>query len=113
MAGRNLACLPTPDNGGYSVGLWLCANAYIGTGSGTDYLQITSSQVDSILDYAQHIACFKMAGVEFNETDRMRMNLIETAKTQNNRLDAISFYRSQLEQPAIKSDLQVPRLINA
>jgi hypothetical protein len=113
MAGRNMVCLgQAPDVGPYSVGLWLCANAFLGSAS-NNYIQVTNSQYDAILDYAQHVACFKMGGFEFNATDRMRMNLIAAAQTQNQRLDAVAFYRSQLEQPALRSNLQVPRLLNA
>lgn len=110
MCGRNMACLgQTPDNGpaqnGYGVGLWMTANAVV-----SGFIQISRDQIDPVLDYAQHIASFKMGGAEFAGTDRMYQNLIAGAKAQNGRLGAVSFYKSQIEQPSQKSELEVARM---
>lgn len=106
MCGRNMACIgPVPD-GIYGVGLWMTANMPI-----TNYIQVSRGQIDPVLDYAQHIASFKMAGAEFGGTDRLYQNMIECAKGQNGRLKAVSFYRSQLEQPMKKSDMEVARVL--
>jgi len=113
MSGRNMLCVgPTPDTPtsalNYSIGATTVANAFIGLDN--DYLQIGRDQIDPVLDYAQHVASLKMGGAEFEGTGRLFENLITAAKKQNARLNAISFYRSQLEQPARKDEMDVPRM---
>jgi hypothetical protein len=111
-----MACVgPTPDLGPYGIGMWLCANAFVPTtyAGAAPALQVNRGQIDPILDYAQHIASFKMGGAEFDGTTRLFENLISCAKTQNTRLDAVSFYRRQIEQPAMKSELEVPRMVTS
>jgi hypothetical protein len=107
MCGRNMACIGQTPDGTYGVGLWVSANASVDT---TGFLQIGRDQIAPVLDYAQHIACFKMGGAEFDQTAGLYQNLIAAAKVQNARLNAVAFYRGQLEQPAQKSELQVNRL---
>ena len=104
MCGRNMACIGQTPDGVYGVGLWMVANAPV-----SGYLQVARGQIDSVLDYAQHIASFKMGGAEFDGTNRLYANLIAAAKLQNARLDAIAFYRGQLQQPALKSEMEVAR----
>jgi hypothetical protein len=107
MCGRNMACIgPTPDLGPYGIGLWMCANAPI-----AGFMQIGRDQIDAVLDYAQHIASFKMGGAEFDGTARLYQNMIACAKAQNGRLDAVAFYRGQLHQPAVKSELETVRMV--
>jgi hypothetical protein len=107
MCGRNMACVGQVPDGVYGVGMWLSANTPI-----DGYIQVSRGQIDPLLDYAQHIASFKMAGAEFNGTARMFDNIVACAKGQNSRLDAVSFYRSQVEQPARKSEMELPRMIS-
>ena len=107
MCGRNMACIGQTPDGTYGVGLWVSANAAVDP---TGFLQIGRDQVGPVLDYAQHIACFKMGGAEFDQTAGLYQNMISVAKLQNARLNAVAFYRGQLEQPASKSELQVNRL---
>jgi hypothetical protein len=107
MCGRNLACIgQTPDLGPYGIGLWMCANAPI-----TGFMQVGRDQIDPVLDYAQHIASFKMGGAEFDGTARLYQNLIACAKAQNGRLEAVSFYKGQMQQPAAKSELELARMV--
>jgi hypothetical protein len=106
MCGRNMACVGQTPDGGYGVGLWVCANAPV-----SGYLQVARDQIDPVLDYAQHIASFQMGGAEFDGSERLYQNLITAAKAQNGRLEAIAFYKSQIEQPAIKSELEVARMV--
>jgi len=107
MCGRNQACIgPVPDATPYGIGLWTCANAPV-----TGFMQVGRDAIDPVLDYAHHIACFKMGGVEFNGTDRMFQNMVASAKSQNGRLEAVAFYKSQLDQPARKGELEVARML--
>jgi hypothetical protein len=108
MCGRNMACIGQTPDGVYGVGLWVSANAAVDT---TGFLQVGRDQVGPVLDYAQHVACFKMGGAEFDQTTGLYRNMISIAKLQNARLSAVAFYRGQLEQPAQKSELQANRLV--
>lgn len=123
MAGRHLACVgQTPDDGtaggnpgnNYPVVLWSVANMPVPaaadpTGAAT-YIQVSRDQIDPVLDYAQHISSFQMGGSEFDGTARQYQNLITVAKAQNDRLDAVSFWRSRLEQNASRSNLETVRM---
>lgn len=107
MCGRNQACVgPVPDSSNYGIGLWMCANAAV-----SGFMQVNRDAIDPVIDYAHHIACFKMGGAEFDGTDRMYQNLIASAKAQNGRLEAVSFYKGQIEQSARKGELEVARML--
>ena len=115
MCGRNLVCLPTPDaNGPYGVGLWMSVSAPVTnavTNPDTTYLQVSKDQIDPILDYAQHIACFQMGGAEFEGTFRLAQNLIECARMQNGRLDAVAFYKPRMQSNSNRSELMTARIL--
>ena len=57
-----------------------------------DFLQIGREQLDSILDYAEHLAAFKMAGAEFAATVRQSNNFLLAAMQYNWRLAAAATY---------------------
>ena len=109
--GRNLVCVgPTPDaNGPYGVGLWLVASAPV---SANAPVQVARDALEPVLNYAQHIASFKMAGAEFDGTTRLYQNLIAAAKAENGRLEAVSFYRGQMQQFAQQSETDVMRMVS-
>jgi hypothetical protein len=123
MAGRHLVCIgQVPDDGtaggnpgnNYPVTLWSVANAPVPgvadpTGAAT-WIQVSRDQLDPVLDYAQHIASFQMGGVEFDGTTRQYQNLIASAKAQNSRLSAVSFWRDRMEQNASRSGIEVVRM---
>lgn len=123
MAGRHLACIgQVPDDGtaggnpgnNYPVVLWSVANAPVPgvadpTGAAT-WIQVSRDQLDPVLDYAQHIASFQMGGAEFEGTTRQYQNLIASAKAQNSRLSAVSFWRDRMEQNASRSGIEVVRM---
>lgn len=106
LIGRHLACVGQTPDGVYGVGAIVCANAPV-----TGFMQVSRDALDPLIDLAQHIASFKMGGAEFDGTTRLYQNFIAFAKSQNARLEAIAFYKDQLEQPATKSDLLVPRMV--
>lgn len=124
MCGRHLACLGvTPDDGteggapgqNYGVQLYSVANMPVPpasdpTGAAT-FIQLSRDLLDPMLDYAQHAASLQMAGAEFSGTDRLFQNVIAAAKSQNGRLEAIGFYKGQLDLPASKSEHLVQRIL--
>ena len=110
LCGRNLVCVgSTPDAGPYGIGLVTVANAPVNLAG---YMQVDRGAIDPVLDYAQHVASFKMGGAEFDATTPLYSNLVTAATAQNTRLSAVSFYRSQLQQPAAKSEIEVARMVS-
>src|SRR5438552_3586842 len=91
LAGLNLLPLhPTPD-AAYGVTLDLVRNAPVPVAD-TDYVEVGREQLDAILDYAAHLASFKMGGQEFDVTIREADNFLRQAMTYNERLAAAARY---------------------
>lgn len=79
--------------------------------SGEDqHVQCPNDALDSILDYSQHVASFKMGGYEFNATTRMFANFMMKAAQYNERIRQYSFYKDALRQAGITSLGELPRL---
>jgi len=70
----------------------------------TDFIQVGRDDYASILDEAQHIACFKLGGQEFAATIPLHEAFIKRAALYNSKLSALGLYpkvqleASQLEQ---------------
>ena len=111
MAGRNLvAFAPTPSSI-YSVVMDIVGNIPV-PAKDSDFLQVDRGAINPLLDYAQHLAAWKMAGVEFHNTDRLRGNFYTQAGLENSRLTQSNFYRSALQLPAFRQNQEVPRSDN-
>lgn len=109
MAGRNLVAFGPVPNGVYSIAMDVVSNIPLPS-LDTDYLQVDRGALNSLLDYAQHLACFKMGGTEFTITDKLRKNFYTTAALENARITKGSFYKSALIAPAIRQQAEVPRI---
>ena len=109
MAGRNLVAFgPTPSSV-YSVTMDVVANIPVPIAD-ADFLQVDRGAINPLLDYAQHLASFKMAGIEFHNTDRLRQNFYIQAALENGRITQTNFYRSALQLPAFRQQQEVPRM---
>lgn len=83
---RNMLALsPCPDDV-YSVTLDVVRKTPLP--ADTEFVQIGKEQLDSILDYSEHLASFKMGGVEFKSTYRGAENFFAAALSYNHRLTA-------------------------
>lgn len=83
IAGTNMIALnPVPD-GTYSVTLDVVRNADL-----SDPVQVGREQLDMILDYAEHLAMFKVGGAEWHATERQANNFLTQCVTYNQRLSA-------------------------
>lgn len=58
--------------------------------SDTDFVQIGREQIDAILDYAEHLAAFKMGGEEFRSTLKGAQNFFNAALSYNERLTSMN-----------------------
>lgn len=109
MCDRNLVAFGPVPNGVYSVTMDVVGNIPV-PGTDADYLQIDRGVVNPLIDYAFHLAAFKMAGTEFKATDKLRQNFYKAAALENSRLTRANFYRSALQLPAMRQQAEVPRI---
>ena len=108
-AGRNLVALaPMPDAGPYSCTLNVVRNAPIPANDAA-YLQLGRDAIDALLDYAEHVAMFKVGGAEWHATDRAYTNLLRLATQYNEKLRASSMYKEILWPTAKRQSRDVPR----
>jgi hypothetical protein len=109
MCDRNLVAFgPTPDST-YSVTMDVVGNIPV-PGGDADYLQVDRGVINPLIDYAFHLASFKMAGPEFHNTDKLRQNFYKAAALENSRLTKANFYRTALQLPAMRQQAEVPRI---
>jgi len=81
---------PVPD-GAYSVVLDVIRNAPI-PASDSANVQLGREQLDAILDYGEHLAAFKMGGMEFEITMRLLQNFMAQAAEYNHHVAAAARY---------------------
>lgn len=110
MAGRNiLALAPPPSSIGFTVTLDLVSNVPV-PASDSDDIQVGRDAIDPIIDYAQHLAMFKIGGSEFVASVKLYKNLLALAAVQNARLKQLAFFKTALLQPATKLGMEVQRV---
>lgn len=88
ILGRNLVALsPVPDANPHSIQLDIVRNMPIPVAGG-DFIQIGREHFDAILDYATHLAMFKVGGAEFTATQGLANNFLQQAMFHNQYLKA-------------------------
>ena len=106
-----IAVSPPPDAGPHSITLDVLRTAPIPT-LGTDFVTLGPEELNTILDYAHHIATFKEQGVEFEATQIMYQDFIREAANYNDRLNASAFFREVLEDRSQIEQVMRPRVDN-
>jgi hypothetical protein len=87
LCSSNLVALsPVPDNI-YSMTFDVVRRAVIPITDG-NYIQVGREQLDMILDFAEHLALFKVGGLEWKATSRQAANFLAQSLTYNQRLSA-------------------------
>lgn len=109
MAGRNLVAFGPVPNTVYSVTVDVVGNIPIPAWDG-DFVQVDRGALNPLIDYAFHLASYKMQGPEFHNTDKLRQNFYQAAALENSRLTRANFYRSAFQLPAGKQQSAVPRI---
>lgn len=89
-----------------TVTLTLVQNAPILVGGS---YQISRDDWDSVLDYAQHLACFKLGGNSFLSTLPLLDNFIAACARTNKRLLTYGLYADILNSQGLREDREVPR----
>lgn len=107
--GRNMvAANPPPLTNLSSLTFDVVANATLPTNDGS-YIQVGREQVASLIDYAEHLACFKMGGTEFAITERQATNFMRQAAVYNERLSAASLFSSPTGDQGLMQDIRMQR----
>lgn len=110
MAGRNLVAFGPVPNDVYGITMEVVANIPVPTANDGDFIQVDRGAIDPLLDYAQHLASFKLAGAEFQATDKLRQNFYVAAALENSRITRSTFYKTALHLPAFRQQAEVPRM---
>ena len=110
LAGWNLlAVYPVADGSGpYSATVDVVRKAPIPTVNSPD-VQLGREQLDMILDYAEHLALFKVGGYEFAVTARQADNFLVQSITYNQRLAASARYIIAPKRSSQREKEFVPR----
>ena len=107
VANNLIALEPVPDDV-YSVTLDVVRRAPMPVDDTTN-LQIGREQLDAILDYAEHLAAFKMAGAEFDATMPCLKRFLRVAGIQDERLMASAKYVDVISERSGREDVVRPR----
>ena len=95
-AGLNLVALaPAPDAGAYSATATVIENTPIPT-SDASLMQMGRDDYDAMLDYAQHLAAFKMGGSEFLATMPLFQRFMKQASVYSSKLAEVAEYTSAI-----------------
>jgi hypothetical protein len=107
LAAPNLIALSAIPNTAYSVTLDVVRRTP--TYNDIDTVQIGREQLDMILDYAEHLALFKVAGAEWHATERQAANFLLQSLTYNSRISAAARAAFSAADQSQRQKQQVPR----
>jgi len=112
IAGWNQICVsPIPD-GVYSLTFDVARKAPIPVNDSA-FVQLGREQIDMILDYAEHLALFKVGGAEFAATARQAENFLLQSISYNQRLSASARYIITPKEYSTREEQFRPRRMNA
>ena len=114
LAGWNIMAVnPVPDaNGPYSVTLDVVRNAPVPSADLTQ-VQLGREQLDMILDYAEHLALFKVGGAEWRATELQARNFTAQALAYNKRLSATARAALAAAFSSAKQQADQPYMVEA
>jgi hypothetical protein len=78
----------------------------------TDFVQVSRDTYDVILDYAQHLADFKMAGSDFGQSKELAKNFFLRALSENSRLKQLGLFRDLLLTEGARQEEKDPRFVD-
>jgi hypothetical protein len=107
-AGTDLYALSPNPTANTSVVLVVVENAPIPT-TGTDEIQVPRDVMDAILDEAEHLACFKKGGAEFEASLSLHQSFLATAKRWDTRNRMEGIFPTTLRSDKPREDVQQPR----
>jgi hypothetical protein len=113
QAGLNKVALsPAANAGPYSLTATVVRNAPVPSVDG-DSLQVSRDDIDVILDYAQHLAAFKMGGQEFLATVPLLQRFMKKAEVYGLKLAELGEYTSVIYALSQREEQMNPRMAPA
>lgn len=109
LSGASQIGLYSVPDGVYSIVLDVVRNSIVPT-LDEDYIQVGREYLDTILDYAQHLAAFKQGGKEFLESVELYKRFLTAASRYNDRLSANAHMLEALSDNISKEESQRPRV---
>lgn len=103
-----IAPCPIPTSDPLAVTLTVVGNAPIPT-TDDSFVQAPRDVLDAILDYAQHLAAWKMAGDEAQEAEPLYQSFVSYAMRTNARLRESGIFATDLRPDTSRQELQDPR----
>ena len=109
-SGLNLVGVaPIPDTNPYSFTVTVVENAPVPSTDG-DFLQVARDDIDVVLDYAQHLAAFKMGGAEFTATMPLLERFLTKASISNAKLKEMGEFTTALYALGQVQEHRAPRI---
>lgn len=112
IAGWNQICTSPVPNGVYSITIDVIRKTPIPANDNA-FVEVGREQLDMILDYAEHLALFKVGGAEFAATGRQAENFLLQSISYNQRLGAAARYVITPKEFSQKEKQSRPRRIEA
>lgn len=100
---------PTPGTIPVGVNLTVLGNAPVPQADDDD-VQIGPDVIDVIIDYSQHLAAFKMGGLEFQGTAGLMKNFMDAATKTNNRLANLGLFDGVMHAEGHRQQEVLPRI---
>jgi len=97
---------------GSGIGVTVLANAPVPT-LDADYVQVSRSNWDIVIDLAQCLACFKQGGAEFQQALELESRAIQACAAENSRLMSTGSFSDILVQRGQAQDRSQERYNNA
>src|SRR5262245_15312311 len=111
IAAPNLIAFnPRPDDD-YSIALDVVRKTPMPTSDSTQ-IQIGREQLDTIIDYAEHLALFKVGGQEWHATERQADNFLIQSITYNQRISAAAHAVFSAAEQSQRQKQQTVRRMN-
>lgn len=109
LAGLNMVVLAAPpDAAAHSVTVDV-VRAMPVPATDSEYLQVGREHLDVVLDYAEHLAAFKMGGAEFEATLEHYKRFFRLAAQLNNRWRAAAAFSDVLHDRPRREEKETPR----
>lgn len=103
-----VAPCPIPSTDPLAITLTMVGNAPIPANDAA-FVQAPRDVINSILDYAQHLALVKIAGDEFEEAEPLYQGFVEYAMRTNARLRESGIFATDLRPDTSRQELADPR----
>ena len=97
---------------GSGIGVTVLANAPVPV-LDSDYVQVSRSNWDTVLDLSQMLACFKMGGAEFQQALELESRAIQACSAENSRLKSTGSFSDILVQRGQAQDRDQERYNSA